>query len=154
MTARELIKEFEGFKSKPYLCPAGKPTIGHGTTFYPNGRAVSLFDTPVTEHQADEMLEYQIKLIRKDILKLIDIELTENQLNSLISFVYNVGIGNFKRSTLFKIIRLNPKSGRIADELRKWNKITVKGVKKVSKGLVRRREKEIELYYKTEADGY
>ena len=94
--ATELIKEFEGFKSKPYLCPAAKPTIGYGTTIYPNGRKVSLYDPPISEEKASEMLEYNINLIRKDILKLIDIELTENQLNSLTSFVYNVGIGNFK----------------------------------------------------------
>ena len=150
MTARELIKVFEGFKSKPYLCPAGKPTIGYGTTIYPNGRKVSLFDPPISEEKATEMLDINIQQIRKDILKLLHIDVSENQINALISFVYNVGIGNFKRSTLFKVINFDPKSGRVGEELRKWNKITVKGVKKVSKGLARRREKEIELYYKTE----
>lgn len=153
MTARQLIKEFEGFKSKPYICPAGKPTIGYGTTIYPNGRKVSLFDPPISEEKATEMLDFKINEIRKDILKILNVELTENQIIVLTSFIYNFGLTRFKGSTLLKVIKVDPNSDRVATELRKWNKITVKGVKKVSKGLVRRREKEIEIYYKTKADG-
>ena len=46
---KNLIKKYEGFSSKPYLCPAKVPTIGYGATYYPNGKAVTLKDTPIAE---------------------------------------------------------------------------------------------------------
>ena len=51
-----IIKKWEGFRSKPYLCPAGVATIGYGSTVYPDGRAVSLRDPSITEAQAVEIL--------------------------------------------------------------------------------------------------
>lgn len=48
----ELIAEFEGFRSEPYLCPANVATIGYGTTIYPNGLRVSLNDKPISEDLA------------------------------------------------------------------------------------------------------
>ena len=52
----ELIKQFEGFESKPYKCPAGIPTIGYGATFYPDGRKVTMNDSPINESQATDLL--------------------------------------------------------------------------------------------------
>ena len=51
-----LIKQFEGFSAKPYLCLAGVPTIGYGATYYPDGRRVTMQGRPVTEAQAANML--------------------------------------------------------------------------------------------------
>ena len=51
-----LIKKYEGFSSKPYLCPAGVATIGYGTTRYPDGTKVSMVDEPITEEQATAYL--------------------------------------------------------------------------------------------------
>ena len=51
----DLIKEFESFKSKPYLCPSQKATIGFGSTYYPDGKKVTLQDKEITEEKAFEI---------------------------------------------------------------------------------------------------
>ena len=47
-----LIAQFEGLRLKPYLCSAGVPTIGYGSTFYPSGRKVTMQDKPITQETA------------------------------------------------------------------------------------------------------
>ena len=59
--AIELCKRFEGFRSKPYLCPAGIPTIGYGSTIYRSGQKVTLNDAPITEEQAEEMMLFELQ---------------------------------------------------------------------------------------------
>ena len=54
--AKELCRRFEGFRSKPYLCPAGIPTIGIGSTRYENGQRVTLAERPSTVERAEELL--------------------------------------------------------------------------------------------------
>ena len=58
--AIDLIKSFEGFYSKPYLCPAGIPTIGYGTIRYEDGRRVTLKDSPITKERAEQLLMYEV----------------------------------------------------------------------------------------------
>ena len=53
----DLIKHFEGFRSVPYLCSAGVPTIGYGSTYYANGTRVKLSDSPISEDWAEEYSE-------------------------------------------------------------------------------------------------
>ena len=55
-----LIKRFEGFRAKPYLCPAGIPTIGYGATFYEDGSKVKLIDPAITEPRAVELLMHML----------------------------------------------------------------------------------------------
>ena len=52
----ELIKRYEGFRAKPYLCPAGVPTIGYGVTVYPDGTKVTLQDPPITQAKAPAIM--------------------------------------------------------------------------------------------------
>ena len=54
--AAELCRRFEGFSSKPYICPAGIPTIGYGSTYYADGRKVTLADAPMDEPTARTLL--------------------------------------------------------------------------------------------------
>ena len=56
----DLIKQFEGFRSAPYLDPVGIPTIGYGATYYPGGRRVRMTDTPISEPFASDMLRHQV----------------------------------------------------------------------------------------------
>lgn len=140
--AAEVIKEFEGFESKPYLCPSGIPTIGYGNTMYTNGERVTMDDEEITEEQAEEMLLDTIKSVEKQVKNVLEVKLKPHQLAALISFTYNVGIGNLSNSTLLAWVNSNPDYSRIPEQFRRWNK----GGGRVLKGLVRRREAEVALW--------
>ena len=139
----ELIKLFEGFKSKPYKCPAGVPTIGYGTTFYPNGKKVSLNDPPINENKATEYLQDSLTNFEKYVDSYCIDTVTQNQFDALVSFVYNLGPASLKKSTLLKKVNKNSNDESIRAEFLKW----VKAGGKVLKGLVKRREAEANLYF-------
>jgi lysozyme len=138
-SGKSLIKEFEGFRATAYLCPAGVWTVGYGTTRI-NGKSVKEH-TKITTQEADDLLEQDLKRFEDGIKKLVSVELTQNQFDALVSFVYNLGIGSLQKSTLLK--KLN--AGHFeeaANEFLKWDKADGK---KLS-GLTRRRTAERELF--------
>ena len=139
----DLIKEFEGFSNRPYKCSANIPTIGYGNTFYPDGKRVSMLDKQITKEYADEIFKYVADNFAFKVSKLIKSKVTQNQFNALVSFAYNVGIGNLEKSTLLKLVNINPNDAMIAKQFLRWNK--AKG--KELKGLTNRRIKESALYY-------
>jgi len=141
--AFDLIKKFEGCSLTPYLCPAGKPTIGYGATSYQDGTKVTMKDDPITEERAELLLATYIELIERCINDVLRPQLKDNQIDALISFVYNVGFGAFQKSTLLRMININPDNPRIYDEFLRWNKANGK----VVGGLVRRRVAEAKLYF-------
>jgi len=134
-----LIKEFEGLRLKAYRCPAGVKTIGYGTTIYPGGNPVQMGDR-CTEEEATEYLRSDIVKFENSVKLLINAELNENQFSALVSFTYNLGAGNLKKSTLRR--RLNADDLDVGDEFLKWNKAGGR----VLSGLTRRRYAEKELY--------
>ena len=138
----DLIAEFEGFSSKPYLDPIGIPTIGYGTTFYLNNKKVTMFDAPINETEARKLLSIVANKFGQQVQE-VTRELNQNQFDAVVSFVYNVGIGNYRKSTLLKKINANPCDESIAYEFSRWNKAGGK----VLSGLVKRRKKEAELYF-------
>jgi lysozyme len=94
LSALEIIKHFEGLSLTPYICSAGVPTIGLGTTVYPDGQRVKLSDSPITEQQAQEYLELEInKRIVPRLSETVPYwnSMTNNQRAALISFAYNLG---------------------------------------------------------------
>ncbi|WP_080745373.1 lysozyme [Cupriavidus necator] len=139
--AAALARRFEGLYLRPYLCPAGVPSIGYGATYYPNGRRVTLSDAPITREQAEEMLLWMVRTVYLPaVLKLCQGIDTPERLAAIIDWTFNLGAGNLKASTLRK--RVN--AGRWADvpaEIRKWNR----GGGRVLRGLVLRREAEAVL---------
>jgi lysozyme len=139
-----LIKMFEGYKAKAYLCPANVPTLGWGSTMYTDGRKVKLGDT-INEQQAEELLMWELK---NKSNALYGLTLNQNQFDSCLSFVYNLGVGAFAKSTLRKKILLNPNDASIKLEFMKWNKARVGGELIELKGLTRRRASEAEMYFK------
>ena len=139
----DLIKQFEGFSSKPYLCPAKICTIGYGATFYQNGKKITMADKPITEKEAIELLKFMLARFEQYVDSYCVDTLTQNQFDALVSFCYNVGPANLKASTLLKKVNANPNDETIREELKKWNK----GGGKVLKGLTRRREAEANLYF-------
>jgi len=140
----ELIKTFEGFKSAPYKCPAGIPTIGYGATFYPNGKKVTMTDKALTETESVELLKHMLVSFEKYVDSYCRDDINQNQFDALVSFAYNLGPANLKSSTLLKKVNTNPADESIKLEFMKW----VKAGGKTLKGLVARREAESKLYFK------
>jgi lysozyme len=138
-----LIKKFEGCRLKAYKCPANVWTIGYGNTFYENGMKVKEGDV-ITQQRAEEMAKFIIDQFAVSIAPFIQKTLTENQFSACVSLAYNIGTSGFKRSSVFKKLNINPNDPTIADSFKLWNK----GGGKVLAGLVKRREAEIQLYFK------
>lgn len=135
-TAYSLIRQFEGLRLQAYQCPSGIWTIGYGhTTNVAPGSTI----TPL---QANLLLQEDITQCEHTLNK-YNLALTQNMYDALISFIYNIGPGNFHRSTLLSKIKANPYDSSIADEFLKW--IHSKG--KPLTGLQRRRIAEMKLYY-------
>lgn len=140
----DLIKSFEGFRGKPYLCPAKVPTIGYGATYYSNGKKVTMADKEITEVEASHLLSEMLGTYEKAVDSYCIDTITQNQFDALVSFAYNLGNGNLKSSTLLKKVNVNPNDPTIKDEFMKW----VKAGGKTLPGLVRRRTAESQLYFK------
>lgn len=122
--AIDLIKKYEGFSARPYKCPAGVLTIGYG-------RTINVKPYDITTKEAETIwLDKYVKTIADQILAIVKVELSNNQICALIDFVYNLGIGNFKSSTLLRKINQGDFSAA-ANEFLKWNKaggIVLKGL--------------------------
>ena len=140
----EIIKSMEGFRSAPYKCPAGIPTIGYGATFYPDGKKVTMADKAITEQEGTTLLQIMLVSFEKYVDSYCRDDINQNQFDALVSFAYNLGPSNLKSSTLLKKVNLNPEDETIHLEFMKW----VKAGGKTLKGLVRRREAESQLYFK------
>lgn len=138
---KDLIKRFEGCKLKAYKCPAGLWTISWGLTFYPDGTKVKEGDV-ITQQQAEDYFNAVVDDFAKKVDALIKSNVSENNFSALVSFAYNVGMGNFQRSTLLRKVNANPKDTTIRAEFMKWTRANGE----VLKGLVRRREAEAKLY--------
>jgi lysozyme len=139
--AAELCRRFEGFYSRPYICPAGVPTIGYGATHYLNGVRVTLKDAPISKEAAERLLIAQIERVYlPEVLRLCPGLMGESagKLAAIIDFTFNLGGGRLKASTLRK--RINAGEWELVPaELRKW---TIGGGQ-VLRGLVIRRDAEI-----------
>lgn len=138
-----MITNFEGFSSKPYLCPAKLATIGYGNTFYPNGKKVTMLDKEITKSEAFEMFKEIADKFAKRVSTCVTSPLNQNQFNSLVSFAYNVGVANFMNSTLLKKVNTVHNDLSIRVEFLRWDKV---GTKKLA-GLTKRRIYEADNYF-------
>lgn len=134
--AIELIKGFEKLYLEAYLCPAGVWTIGWGHT---KGVKPGM---KITEEQAEELLEEDMQEAIR-VVERLNVDLSDNQYNALVSFVFNIGGSAFARSTIRRKILANPNDKNIRAEFMRW--VYADGEK--LKGLERRREEEAELYF-------
>lgn len=144
--AIEVIKAFEGYhNARPdgtvsaYRCPAGRWTIGWGTT---KGVTSGM---NITREEAERRLAEDLNDALAGVRRHVRVPLTQHQSDALVSFVHNCGEGNFSRSTL--LTRLNRgEYDAVPNELARWNKARVKGELTVLPGLVRRRAAEAALF--------
>lgn len=140
--AAALCKQFEGYKGKPYLCPAGIPTIGYGSTYYADGRKVALTDPPMSEPDAVALLLYELHhTYLPAVLRQCPVLLTdEKKCNAIVDFAYNLGTGRLQTSTLKRRINAQDWEGA-QEQLMLWTK----GGGRVLPGLVKRRTAECRL---------
>ena len=139
--ANELIKRWEGLRLRPYLCAAGVPTIGYGTTRYPDGRAVTLRDAPIPPTYATYLLERDVATVYAPaVARLCPGADTDNRRAALISFAYNLGVNALAGSTLRRKVNAQDWEGA-KRELMRW----VKAGGRTLPGLVARRAEEAAL---------
>lgn len=135
----QLIKRFEGFSSTIYLDAAGLKTIGYGHLIKPHESAA--FKAGITEARAEELLKSDIAMAERAVARLINVPLTNNQFDSLVSFTFNLGAGTLQRSTLRA--KLNREEyWLVPAEMMRW---IYAGGRKVQ-GLIIRRMAEVKLY--------
>ena len=137
-----VIKKFEGLRLKAYKCPAGVYTIGYGHTENVNA------DSEISELMADQILRKDLEKFEQTINDL-DLPLLQCEFDSLVSFVFNIGIGNFNKSTLKKLLS-QKKFFYAAKEFDKW--VFANG-KKLS-GLQSRRNKERKIFEGRKVEDY
>ena len=130
-----LIREFEGCKLNAYLCPAGKWTIGYGHT-----KGVRQGMT-ITQQQADDYLRQDIAPIEK-LLNVMGINFRQEQFDALVSWIFNLGEGNFRSSTMTKYIMSDKADEDITDQMIRW----INAAGRPLLGLKRRRVAEANLW--------
>lgn len=134
-TGLDLIKQSEGLETTAYLCPAGVWTIGYGHT-----HGVKRGDA-VTGRQAEEYLREDLQVGELTVNTNAKAVLTQGQFDALVAFVFNVGAGNFVRSTLLRKLNAGDYAGAAA-EFGRW----IYAGKTELPGLIRRRAAERELF--------
>lgn len=155
----DLIKSFEGILDgnpatsnlDPYLDPVGIWTIGWGHAIVVGkdflrgkqnrAKAFALYPGGLTIQEAETLLRADVMDKCRDVDSLVKVSLNDNQYAALVSFTFNLGVGNLKQSTLLKKINAGDFAGA-ANEFAKWNKAGGK----VLAGLTRRRAAEAELF--------
>ena len=138
----ELLKHWEqgpqgGFAATTYKCPGNKNTIGWGHVI----KVTDNITPPITLAQAESLLRSDVEWACEAVNKWVRLELTQNQFDALVCFVFNVGATNFKSSTLLAVLN----QGRldlVPAQFIRWNKSNGK----VIKGLTNRRIAEVLLW--------
>jgi lysozyme len=136
-----LIEASEGFSSTPYLCPAGVPTIGYGSTRYADGRTVTMQDAPVSKQEAIALVQATLTQYEDAVNRYVAVPLKQSQFDALVDFAYNAGAQNLRTSTLLKKLNAGDYQGA-ANEFPRWNM----GGGVVLRGLVKRRDAEKQLF--------
>lgn len=130
------LMEMEGLRLDAYVDAAGVWTIGYGHT-----KNVRQGDK-ISEYWAKELLMQDVAEVEKQV-KALGVAKTQGQFDALVSFAFNLGIGNLKRSTLLKCIREGRSMREIKRQFMRW---VVAGGKRL-KGLERRRAWEVQRFF-------
>ena len=131
------IAQFEGYQSAAYVpVPGDKVTIGHGTTQYPDGKAVRMGDK-VTPERAMVLLKHDASRFEKAVKRCAPVPMHQREYDAFVSLTYNIGEAAFCKSTLARKLNAGDYAGACKEILR-WDKF--KGAP--LRGLTLRREKE------------
>lgn len=147
---KKLFIEWEGLRTKPYKDSGGALTIGVGHLLTAdekltglirlNGELISFYDG-MTEEQCIALLEQDLKRFERAVNDYVDVELSQNQFDALVSFAFNVGVSAFKNSTLVRLLNQGHYD-KVPEQLMRW----VKDNGRTVQGLINRRRKEAELW--------
>ena len=137
----EIIKHFEGFSPDPYLCPADVPTIGYGATYGFDHKRITMGHCPISLEEGEALLAQELGSVERSVRRLVQVALTQNQFDALVSFTFNLGSGRLQSSTLRSKLNRENYEGA-ADQFPKWRKAGGK----VLLGLVKRRAVERKLF--------
>ena len=132
-----IIRRFEGLELEAYLCPAGIPTIGYGHT-----KGVKMGDR-CTLAQAEAWLVEDAEDAARSVRKLVQVALTQGMFDALVSFVFNLGSGRLRDSTMLKLLNKGDYT-KAAGQFALW----VHSNGKRLAGLVQRRAAEADLFLK------
>ena len=136
----DMIKKHEALRLQAYLpTPHDVPTIGWGHT------GTTYMGMKITEEQAEDLLRSDLKWVRDVIAKGVSVPLSQEQYDALASFIFNLGGGNFRSSTLLRKLNAYDYLGA-ADEFLKWDKQRQGGRMVRLRGLTKRRAEERELF--------
>lgn len=126
----------------PYRDQVGIPTIGYGSTYYPDGTKVTMNDPSITLQQAQDIfIKTSVQYANAVHFSTVPV-LAQNQFNALFSFCYNIGVDGFKGSTVLKLVNQGISGEALLDAFLLWDKAEGK----VLDGLRDRREREYNLY--------
>ena len=131
----ELIKSFEGCRLKAYQDSVGVWTIGYGST-----KNVHPGQT-ITQEQAEELLRQDVAVFEQGVSDLVKVNLEQHQFDALVSFAFNLGLGNLKSSTLLRYVNMREFDSAAA-QFGRWNRAGGK----VLPGLTTRRKVEADLF--------
>ena len=134
-----LIQE-EGMVLHPYLDSAGIPTIGVGCTYYEDGRKVKMTDKPITWERAIGLFKNTVVAFERTVTRVLQVDVSQNQFNALVSLCYNIGGGAFVNSTLLKKINEKAPLNEIETWFLVWNKVGTEPI------LLGRRKREFALF--------
>ena len=151
-----ILIDSESSEQEVYIDLAGFPTIGVGhclTRSELSSGKIELTDGSIIDIRKDRISKINVeRLLADDLLprealinRLVTVPLSQGQFDALVHFVFNVGNGAFKNSTLLKKLNQGDYSA-VSNEIRKWNIVTVSGKKQVSEGLANRRELECSMW--------
>lgn len=149
---KQMIVHHEGKRNKPYRCPANLFTIGVGHVMYPEQAKLKLADRlnfPIkpeddriySDAEVMDILSKDLARFESGVSRLCPVSLTQGQFDALVSFSFNVGLGNLQRSTIRMKVNRQDFEGA-AEGFLDWTKAGGK----VLKGLVNRRNDEKALF--------
>jgi lysozyme len=141
-TGLSLIKHYEGCRLVGYLDAVNIPTIGYGHTGLINNKQIYPGITTLSQQEANTLLANDLKSCENCVNQYIEVPLNQHQFDALVSLAFNIGSGNFSKSSLAKAI-----NNKEVDASTKFN-LWVYGNKKVLPGLIKRRLTEKILYDK------
>ena len=137
-TGLELLKLFEGFRSRTYNDVNGFPTIGYGHRL----QKTESFPCGINETQAAAMLAGDVCIAEQAVSRLVKVPITQGQFDSLVDFCFNLGAGRLASSTLLKVLNCE-RYADAAEQLLRWN---IAGGQE-NAGLKARREAEFALWH-------